>query len=131
MTGWIQDYFERGYAQRWGLTPITDHIQVEVKGLWKHLNLSPTSRVVDVGCGHGRHALALAQHGPAVVGVEFAADLLTRARHLGAQLGARAHWVQGDMRRLPLRSAYFDAAIFMDAFGFFDAEEENEAVLAE
>ncbi len=35
------------------------------------------------------------------------------------------------MRRLPLRSASFDAVTLMDAFGFFEAEEENEAVLAE
>jgi hypothetical protein len=35
------------------------------------------------------------------------------------------------MRRLPLRASCADAAILMDAFGFFDSEDENEAVLLE
>src|SRR5215831_12049913 len=125
MSDWAQEYFERGYAQRWDLPPITDHIKVEVAGLWKHLNLTPSSRLVDVGCGHGRHALALAQGGPTVVGVDFAIALLTEAQHLGATLQVPAYWVRGDMRKLPLRQEHFDAAILMDAFGFFETEHEN------
>jgi ubiquinone/menaquinone biosynthesis C-methylase UbiE len=35
------------------------------------------------------------------------------------------------MRRLPLRSASVTAAFVIDAFGFFDAEDDNEAVLRE
>jgi hypothetical protein len=35
------------------------------------------------------------------------------------------------MRRLPFRSACAGAAIMMDAFGFFDTEEEHDAVLRE
>jgi ubiquinone/menaquinone biosynthesis C-methylase UbiE len=130
MSDWAQEYFERGYAQRWGLPPITDHIRVEVTGLWKHLNLTPSLRLVDVGCGHGRHALALAQRGSTVVGVDFAIALLTEARHLGAKLGVQACWVRGDMRILPFRREYFDAAILLDAFGLFETEADNDAVLA-
>ena len=86
------------------------------------------STVVDIGCGHGKYALALAQHGAGVTGVDFALPLLARAQRLGAELGVRAHWLRGDMRRLPLRSDCFGAAILMDAFGFFDAEDENDEV---
>jgi hypothetical protein len=35
------------------------------------------------------------------------------------------------MRRLPLRPKSFDAALLMDAFGFFETDEENETVLRE
>src|SRR6516225_347138 len=111
MSDWARQYFERGYAQRWGLPPITDHIRIEVSGLWRHLHLTPSSRLVDVGCGHGRHALALAQHGATVVGVDFAIALLTEAGHLGTQLGVQACWVRGDMQILPFRPEHFDGAI--------------------
>jgi ubiquinone/menaquinone biosynthesis C-methylase UbiE len=131
MSDWAREYFERGYAQRWGLPPASDEIRRQVNGLWEHLHLTPSSRVVDIGCGHGRHALALAQGGPHVVGVDSAAALLTQAQRFAADVGVRAHWVRGDMRRLPLLSACFDAAILMDAFGFFETESENEAVVAE
>ena len=130
MSDWAREYFERGYAQRWGLPPITDDIRVEVAGLWKYLNLTTSSRLVDVGCGHGRYALGLAQLGSMAVGVDFAMALLTEARHLGAKLGVQARWVQGDMRILPFRREHFDVAILLDAFGFFETERDNDAVLA-
>jgi SAM-dependent methyltransferase len=131
MSDWGRDYFERGYAQRWGLPPASDSIRRQVGGLWDLLQLAPSSRVVDIGCGHGRHALALAQRGPEVIGVDFAAALLLRAQRHAAELGVRARWVRGDMRRLPLRSGSFGAAILTDAFGFFETDEENDTVLRE
>jgi ubiquinone/menaquinone biosynthesis C-methylase UbiE len=131
MPDWTREYFERGYAQRWGLPEPSDHVRLEANGLWNLLQLSPTSRVIDIGCGHGRHALALAERGAAVVGLDFAVALLDRARDLAATLGIQVRWIRGDMRRLPLRSGYAGAAIMMDAFGFFDTEEEQDAVLRE
>jgi ubiquinone/menaquinone biosynthesis C-methylase UbiE len=131
MSEWAQEYFERGYAQRWGLPPVSNQIRLEVDGLWTLLNLRRGSRIVDVGCGHGRHSVVLAQRGSKVVGLDFAATLLTEAQHLAGQAGADAQWVRGDMRRLPFGSDYFDAAIMTDAFGLFETEEENETVLAD
>jgi SAM-dependent methyltransferase len=131
MADWDRDYFERGYAQRWGLPPPSDHVRREAAGLSDFLHLAPGSRVMDIGCGHGRHALALAERGHEVIGIDFAVALLTRARHLGVDLGVRAHWIRGDMRRLPMRSGCAEAAILIDAFGFFETEEENEVVLRE
>jgi ubiquinone/menaquinone biosynthesis C-methylase UbiE len=131
MPDWIREYFERGYAQRWGLPAPSDQVRVQAGGLWNLLQLSPTSRVIDIGCGHGRHALALAERGPEVIGLDFAVTLLKRACDLAAELRTQARWIRGDMRRLPLRSECAHAAIMMDAFGFFDTEAEHEAVLRE
>jgi SAM-dependent methyltransferase len=131
MSDWALEYFEHGYAQRWGLPPPSDHVRLEVGGLWHLLQLAPNSRVVDIGCGHGRHALALADHGVEVIGVDFAVALLNRARDLAADLRLRARWIRGDMRLLPLRSESVTAALLMEAFGFFDTEDENKAVLRE
>jgi SAM-dependent methyltransferase len=131
MQSWTRDYFERGYAQRWGLPAPSDQVRPEAAGLWTLLQLSPTSRVVDIGCGHGRHALALAQRGAAVFGLDSASALLNRARELAAELRAEVRWIRGDMRRLPFRSGCADAVIVMDAFGFFDNEPEHESVLRE
>ena len=131
MPDWSREYFERGYAQRWGLPPPSDHVRLEAGCLWDLLQLTPSARVIDIGCGHGRHALALAERGADVAGIDFAVALLVRARHLAADLRIQARWIRGDMRRLPLRSECVGAAVLMDAFGFFETEEENEAVLRE
>lgn len=128
---WAREYFERGYGQRWGLPPVSDRIRLEAGDLWDQLQLSPGARVLDLGCGHGRHALALAQRGAKVLGMDFAETLLTRAKALGSDLNVPAHWLRGDIRRPPLRSGIFAGAILIDALGFFETDEENEVVLSE
>ena len=131
MADWTRDYFERGYAQRWGLQAPSDQVRQEAAGLWNLLQLSEPCRVIDIGCGHGRHALALAERGAAIVGLDFSVALLDRARQLSAERPARVRWIRGDMRRLPFRSGCAGAAIVIDALGFFDTEEEHRAVLLE
>src|SRR5262245_19301951 len=101
MPDWALEYFERGYAQRWGLPPVTDRIRSEISGLWSCLHLNAGAAVVDLGCGHGRHALAMAERGANVVGLDAAGALLMRAGELASGVGLTVHWVRGDIRNLP------------------------------
>lgn len=128
---WAHDYFEHGYAQRWSLGPPSPDTEREADALWTQLQLSPTGALLDVGCGHGRHAVALAQRGADVIGVDFAWHLLTRARQLAHGLALSCQWVRADMRQLPIRSESVQAATLFDAFGFFEHEEQNQDVLRE
>jgi ubiquinone/menaquinone biosynthesis C-methylase UbiE len=65
------------------------------------------STVADIGCGTGRHALAMAKAGATVIGVGFSARMLAQAR---ARAGARTvHFVRHDVATgLPLVSRAFD-----------------------
>ena len=128
---WTREYFECGYGQRWGLLPPSDDVRREAGDLRNLLRLSPTCGVIDIGCGHGRHALALAERGINVIGLDSAVALLNRARQLGDARGVHVRWVRGDMRRLPFRDESAGGAIILDAFGFFDTEDEHEAALRE
>ncbi len=131
MHNWAGDYFERGYTQRWGALPVTDSVRRETSQLWSHFQLSSSARVVDLGCGNGRYALAFAEQGADVVGVDAAVTLLVEAKRRSSELGLPVHWVRGDMRDTPLRPECCDAVVVMDAFGFFESEDDNERVLAE
>ena len=79
------------------------------------LDLRPRQRVLDVGCGPGRHAYALAERGMEVVGVDISQRFVDVAA-AGAPSGAR--FVRGDARDLRF-DAEFDAAISLcqGAFG--------------
>lgn len=77
------------------------------------LGLRPGGRAIDVGCGLGDDARALARIvGPSghVVGVDASRALLTRAR--GASEGEQlpVEFVIGDAHRLPFEAGTFDAA---------------------
>jgi SAM-dependent methyltransferase len=74
-------------------------------------------RVLDVGCGPGRHAHALARLGLEVVGVDIAAAFLTAASAAGPGAGP-ASWVRADARGLPFARKTFDAALSLCQGGF-------------
>ena len=87
----------------------------EVEFLVDALELQPGMRVLDVGCGPGRHAHALAARGIEVVGVDISQRFVDLAA-AGAPLGAR--FERADARALAY-DAQFDAAISLcqGAFG--------------
>jgi cyclopropane fatty-acyl-phospholipid synthase-like methyltransferase len=55
-------YYDRG--------AFTTHTVAEVEFLLDVLTLEPGSRVLDLGCGTGRHAIELASRGFRVTGVD-------------------------------------------------------------
>jgi SAM-dependent methyltransferase len=82
----------------------------EVAFLWSVLGLAPGMRVLDVGCGPGRHMAELASRRVSVVGVDISEDFV--------RLVEAGSAVVGDARALPLRSGSFDAAISLCQGGF-------------
>ncbi len=67
------------------------------------------SRVLDVGCGDGRHIVEAARRGCFSVGVDYDAAALRTAR---ARVdGQRIDFVVADASRLPFRDGAFDAVI--------------------
>jgi SAM-dependent methyltransferase len=87
----------------------------EVAFLVDELGLEPGMRVLDVGCGPGRHARALAERGIEVVGVDISRRFVELAAR-DAPPGAT--FLRADARALPF-DAEFDAAISLcqGAFG--------------
>ncbi|MFP4513234.1 MAG: class I SAM-dependent methyltransferase [Acidimicrobiales bacterium] len=87
----------------------------EVAFLVETLGLGPGSRVLDVGCGPGRHANALGEQGIEVVGVDISERFLEVAR---ATAPVGVTYQRHDARELPF-VAEFDAAISLcqGAFG--------------
>lgn len=74
------------------------------------LALPRGSRVLDVGCGAGHHALFLARHGYVVTGVDLSAPQIRRARHAAAKLPPdvpHPDFEVADATRLPFEDGSF------------------------
>jgi len=85
--------------------------------------------VLDLCCGPGRHAVALAKRGFAVTAVDRTAFLLDQARARAAHANLPVEFVLEDMRRFS-RPATFDLIInFFTSFGYFVDQADDLRVL--
>jgi SAM-dependent methyltransferase len=101
----------------------------EVEGIVKLLALPPGSRILDLACGHGRHAIPLAERGYRITGQDLSEVFLNRARVDAETHGVPVNWVHSDMREIPFIDE-FDAIInVFTAFGYFESDAENQRVL--
>jgi SAM-dependent methyltransferase len=75
--------------------------------------LSPVAgrRVLDVGTGTGRAAIALASRGAIVTGVDASAEMLTVAKSRAREARVTVAFEQGDAHRLAYADRSFDAVV--------------------
>ena len=104
----------------------------EVDHITRNLGLAPGMRVLDVGCGPGRHAHELARRGVVVHGIDIAATFVQLARD-GAPPGATFERL--DARSLAFDVEFdgvFDAVICLcqGAFGLMTASGDDDLVVA-
>jgi SAM-dependent methyltransferase len=106
------------------LTPRLSALEAGV--IAARLALRPGAHVLDLACGHGRHARVLSAGGHRVVGLDRSGPYLRRAARQGG-----AAWVRGDVRALPFAGGCFDAAFSWYASLFMFDDATNAACLAE
>jgi len=129
MTQWYQRLFEN-YAEAYDREVFTQGTKGEVDFIEKEIKREKATRILDIGCGTGRHALELARRGYRVVGVDLSAAQLARAKSL-----ARAERLKVDFRRLDARGlkfqSAFDVALMLceGAFPLMETDEMNFEII--
>jgi SAM-dependent methyltransferase len=121
---WFETFFQGAAADFWiRAIPPVQTLQ-ECDYLQRVLEIHPGDKLLDVPCGHGRHAIELARRGYRVTGVDLSRELLDRARESSAPTSIDVDWRSGDMRdlsQLQFEPAGFDAAYcFGNSFGYLD-----------
>ncbi|MBW3657235.1 MAG: class I SAM-dependent methyltransferase, partial [Actinobacteria bacterium] len=107
----------------------------EIEALVARLGLGPGMRLLDVGCGNGRHLRALAGRGVAGVGVDISAGLVEAARAAAEADGLTGvSFVVGDARALgdleEVAEGSFDVAMALCQGGFGTSPASDPAVVA-
>jgi SAM-dependent methyltransferase len=77
----------------------------------ERLRIRPGERLLDAGCGEGRHCFGALERGAHVVGLDLDREALRRAAGALRERGALAAMIRGDTFHLPFRDASFDKVI--------------------
>jgi SAM-dependent methyltransferase len=126
---WWDVHFGELYLRMFDTILTPERTTEEVVGITDMLNLQPGAKILDLCCGQGRHAVFLAEAGCAAVGLDRSTYLLARAQELAGSADVAVDWVRGDARWLPWREQFDGVINMFTAFGYFDAESENQEVL--
>lgn len=107
----------------------------EADALWRRLDLVPGDRVLDVGCGDGRHLRAFAARGVGGVGVDISSGLVAAARRAAAEAELRdLRFEVGDARLLldvdGVEPAGFDVVMSVCQGGFGTSPATDADVIA-
>lgn len=76
-------------------------------------------KVLDLGCGSGRHSIYLAKDDFTVVGIDFSKEALALAKKWADSLKKKIAFVLGNIHeKLPFPDKSFDAVIAIDSLGY-------------
>ena len=129
MTKWYEELF-KDYAEKYDRESYTQGTVGECDFIEREIGCDKAKKIMDIGCGTGRHALELARRGYEVVGVDLSESQLKRAREKAAGQERRPVFLRHDARDLPFRGE-FDLAIMLceGAFPLMETDEMNFRIL--
>ncbi len=109
MNEWKQ-FFNESIAQKYEEYCFTQNTEAEVRFILEECNLPDNTRILDVGCGTGRHAVALARMGFQVTGVDLSPNMLAIAAQNAAAAGVAIDLRESDAQTISFDNE-FDAAV--------------------
>jgi D-alanine-D-alanine ligase len=125
---WWRSWFGPSYLSLYDAY-LLERTPIEADELEVLLELHPPARILDLGCGQGRHGIELGRRGYEVTGVDLSDYLLDVAAARARAAGVKVRLVKGDMRE-PIAGASFDIALSLfTSFGYFRDEADDRKVL--
>ncbi len=129
MKQWYESLFEN-YAKKYDEECFVVGTIGECDFIEKEIDHNKNQKILDVGCGTGRHSIELTKRGYNVTGIDLSPSMLRRAREKAESEGLSIDFREHDARELPF-SAEFDLVIMLCEGGFplMETDEENFKIL--
>ena len=117
---WWKTFFSGLMVESWLLSSTAEQTRLEAEFVRDALAVPAPARVLDVPCGGGRHAIALAALGYDMTGVDLSTDFLTAARAQSPGKTGKISWEQREMRDLPWPESFDGAYTLGNSFGYLN-----------
>lgn len=129
MKQWYEELFEN-YGVKYDEEVYTKGTVGECDFFEKEINYNKQKKILDIGCGTGRHSRELAKRGYHVTGIDLSESLLNRAKELAAKEGLDINFQIQDARSLTF-SNEFDLVIIIcgGSFPLMETDEMNYQIL--
>lgn len=130
MKQWYEELFEN-YAVQYDREVFTQGTVGECDFIEQEIDKNRQIRILDIGCGTGRHSIELAKRGYEVVGIDLSESQLAKAKEKALNLSnLRVDFEQRDAREAHFVNG-FDLAIMICEGGFslMETDEMNFSIL--
>lgn len=129
MKQWYETLFEN-YGEKYDNESFAQGTIGECDFIEKEINYNKALKIIDIGCGTGRHSIELSKRGYSMTGIDLSESLLEKAREKAKQNGVQIDFLKHDARNLPFHKQ-FDVAIMMCEGGFplMETDEMNYGIL--
>jgi 2-polyprenyl-3-methyl-5-hydroxy-6-metoxy-1,4-benzoquinol methylase len=129
MKQWYEVLFDN-YGNQYDKESFTQGTIGECDFIEKELNYDKSLKIIDIGCGTGRHSIELTKRGYSVTGIDLSESQLKKAREKAQTNNLKIDFLQHDARNLPFENQ-FDIAIMLCEGGFplMETDEMNFEIL--
>jgi len=129
MKQWYEELFT-DFAESYEKEPYTQGTEGEVKFILNEINHNKDKKILDIGCGTGRHSIELLKLGYDVTGIDLSESQLKKAREKADAAGIKSNFIKMDARNISFKSS-FDLAIMICEGGFslMETDEMNFSIL--
>jgi len=129
MKQWYESLFEN-YARKYDKECFVQGTAGECDFIEEEIAHDKSLKIIDIGCGTGRHAIELTKRGYHVIGVDLSGNQIKRAREKAQEAGVAIDFQIQDARNLPF-DREFDLAMMLCEGGFslMETDEMNFEIL--
>ena len=129
MKQWYETLFEN-YGQKYDSESFAQGTIGECDFIEQEISFNKSVKILDVGCGTGRHSIELSKRGYNITGIDFSDSLLAKAREKAGKQDLRIDFLKYDARNLPFKNEY-DLVVMLceGAFPLMETDEMNYEIL--
>lgn len=123
---WFKEWFNSKYYHLLYKNRDESEAQAFIQQLLSYLQIPKNSKVLDLACGKGRHAIQVSEMGYNTVGLDLSEESIQFAKQFE---NSQLKFEVGDMRRLVYKNEFDLVLNLFTSFGYFKDSDSNLQVI--